>query len=153
MTNLLTLKCPCGHETAENEPHSHRLGHIVRDQDMVTCFETPAAEVADFLRAIQEGRRQVWVEEFYGKVGFDLQDGNIIQDILTRRHAQTLLTIFQCEECGRISIERSPSTFSFRSFEPESRDWRGALASRPFVDPIWAGQVTFAEDKPWWKFW
>jgi hypothetical protein len=122
---------------------------------MPACFETPAEQIADFFRACQEGRRQGWVEEFYGQTGFDLQNENVILDILHRRHSQMLLTIFQCDQCGRISIERAPSTFSFRSFEPEDRDWDGALGAPGSPEASLSGsRVTFAEDKRcWWKFW
>lgn len=152
MTNGFSIRCACGHDYAHDAAHAGQTGHVLRGQDSAACYEAPAEEIEGFIQANLAGRRQEWVEQYYGQAGFDLHDANVVYDLLTRRHAQHLLRVYQCPECGRLAIERAPNSLSFRFFMPDGDDWNGTLASRVYVNPDLLGPVTFAEDKcSWWK--
>jgi hypothetical protein len=150
----MSIKCPCGEEIAIDGTHIHLAGRVVPEQTSAACFETPAEEIAEFIDAVVQGRRQDWIEAYYGHPGFNLHDANVVFDILTRRHAQTLLQIRQCEHCGRILLERAPNSDVWRVFAPESRDFRCALAGLALTRQELLESVVFAEDRPpWWKVW
>jgi hypothetical protein len=149
----MNIKCPCGNIIVDDGEPSHQSGHVLRDQDSTTCSETTAEEIAGFIQAIVNGRRQEWVEQFYGQVGFDLHDGNVVLDILTRRNPETMLGVYQCDHCGRLSLERAPKTFSYRTFKPEQEGWTGALAAKPTLSPALVETVPGDGEKPWWKLW
>lgn len=148
----MNIKCPCGNIIVNNGAPSHQHGHVMRDQDSATSSETAAEEVAGFIQAIVNGRRREWVEQFYGQIGFDLHDQNVVVDILSRRQQEATLQLYQCDGCGRLSLERAPNCYMFRTFKPEQEGWTGALASRPVLSPVLVEAVPEG-DKPWWRVW
>ena len=119
---------PSIHIIVDNGAVQHHMGSILREQSREDYYNRATNEVVEFIRAVQAGKRREWIEQFYGKPGFDLEDGSVIFDIWTRRDPETVLDIYQCDACGRIFIERAPHSFAYRPFNPEEEDWRGTLA-------------------------
>ena len=147
------FRCTCGYLIVDNGAVAHHMGRILREQSSEPYHERATHEVADFIRAVQAGKRREWIEQFYGQPGFDLEDGSVVVDIWTRRDPETVLDIYQCDACGRVFIERAPHTFTYRTFRPEDADWRGALAVQL---PPEAAAVTVPSQPPrksWWRFW
>jgi hypothetical protein len=146
---MSSFLCPCGKSIADDGAINPNLGKILRDQSDEQYHQRATQEVTGFIKAIQSGKRKEWMEEFYGKQGFDLDDPNVVFDIWTRNDPATMLDIHQCDACGRIFIERAPHTFTYRVFKPEHDDWRGALT----VELSEHVPAVRAATQKWWRFW
>jgi hypothetical protein len=79
---------------------------------------------------VSEGRRKEWIESFYGKSYFEIEDSSVVFDIMDYARHRCGLDVYQCEACGRIYIEREPrqASGSLRCFKPKDVNWRGTLA-------------------------
>ena len=149
------FRCTCGHIIVDNGQFDHIKGLILRDQSFDVAYEQPSATVAEFIRAVSEGRRKEWIESFYGRPYFEISDSSIVFDIMDYARHCSGLDVYQCEACGRIYIEREPqqSSGSLRCFKPENTDWRGTLAVQL---PSESSPVTVLPQLPsksWWRFW
>ena len=145
--------CTCGQLVVDNGAITHHMGRILLEQSSEQYHERATHEIADFIKAVQAGKRREWIEQFYDKPGFDLEDSSVVFDIWTRHDPATLIDIYQCDACGRLWVERAPHTFTYRAFKPEQEDWKGALAVKL---PEQTGAVTLPVKpprRPWWKFW
>ena len=149
------FQCTCGHVIVDNGRFAHIKGLILRDQSFDVAYEQPSATVAEFIRAVSEGKRKEWIESFYGRPYFEISDSSVVFDIMNWANLRCGLDVYQCEACGRIYIEREPyqSSGSLRCFKPEDTDWRGTLAVEL---PLESPAVTVLPQslcRPWWKFW
>src|SRR5262245_47145070 len=115
------FRCACGHIVVDNGRFDHIKGHISRAQSFGDVYEKPCATVAEYVRAVVKGKRKEWIEDFYGRSYFDIEDSSVVFDIFNYARLGSDLDIYQCEKCGRIFIEREPrqSSGALRSFKPE----------------------------------
>jgi hypothetical protein len=129
-TRMSKFQCTCGHIISDNGQFDHIKGLILREQSSDVAYEAPSDTIADFIQAIAAGKRREWIENFYGRPGFDLEDSSVVFDIMLYARQRSALDIYQCEACGRIYIEREPqqSSGALRRFKPEDPDWQGTLA-------------------------
>lgn len=126
----MKFRCTCGHIISDDGLSDHIKGRIVREQSFYAAYEQPAESVAEFIQAIATGKRTEWIEKFYGQSYFEISDSSVVFDIMDYARLRTALVLYQCEECGRLYIEREPRQASgtLRAFKPEDPDWRGTLS-------------------------
>lgn len=96
------FRCTCGHVIVDNGRFDHIKGLILRDQSFDVAYEQPSATVAEFFRAVLEGKRKEWIESFYGRPDFDIPDSSVVFDIMYHARHRCGLDVYQCEACGRI---------------------------------------------------
>jgi hypothetical protein len=125
------LGCLCGNIIRDQTDFLPYKGKILRDQHTDQFHDIVAQEIASFIAAISEGKRNKWIEEHFShQYPLNIDNVGIIHDIVVRHFInQYILDIYQCENCGRIWIQESPTSNQFRSFYPDSV-WKETLAVR-----------------------
>src|SRR4051794_35058822 len=103
------IGCLCGaiiHDTLVPNPAK---GYIVRDEEEDPLFACQSQEIAQFIAAIREGKREQWIaEKFtpdYQQLG--LSDDAIVHDLLSECFVEYSLELLQCESCGRLVIQEA----------------------------------------------
>lgn len=128
----MKISCKCGHWIVDQTDYLPYKGMIIRDQDEEDVMQQISDDVVSFINAIVAGRREHWIKERYEGIGDELDDDNVVADILTRCWAARSLDIYQCEECGRVFIDKYTRSGEMRCFTPEEEDWAGTLKSERF---------------------
>src|SRR4051794_643734 len=106
-------------------------GLIFGDQDHDRLHRALPAQVADFLAAVRDGRRREWLEQRCGP-GYpqELSDAEVISDILTWSQNPYVLSIAECERCGRLHVQTAPGRNEYRTFVPDEPGYHRALARK-----------------------
>ncbi len=123
----MKFKCRCGHIVVDRDSDLPYKGEIIRDQSYEDFYEKSSLLAGEFIKAINEGRRQDWIKSFYEGRDLNVSDSGVISDIYCRASVENGLNIFQCESCGRIFIEKHSDSNAFVCFKPVSDDWKGVL--------------------------
>jgi hypothetical protein len=97
---------------------------------MVTT--TGCRDIAAFFAAVRDGRRNEWVGRFFSpqyptKVG----DEGIVHDIITFHSRRVSLSVAECEQCGRLWVQRGPEVNAYRSWAPDEPGYVGVLRAEP----------------------
>ncbi|QEG24844.1 hypothetical protein MFFC18_47670 [Mariniblastus fucicola] len=114
-----TFNCTCGHSIAIIPPSEH-AGYVVLDSDADLHIDNRTVTIRAFLDAVRTGRRSEWLTEFYGpnvpQPRFaQKDDADVIEDILSNSDSWTRF-LYRCPMCGRIHIETSPRSRSFKTY-------------------------------------
>jgi len=128
--------CPCGAEEPFFGPVSPRPTHggILREQD---DFHRATTDIAAFFAAVQSGRRNAWIAQYFTHDEFDtkevgweseLLDWDVIDEIIDNYQWRLSLPVVECEKCGRLRV-RIPGENSYRSFSPDEPGYAGVLRS------------------------
>ena len=123
---MAKLRCQCGYlivDQADNLPYK---GRILRDQAADRFFDRTSNDIAMFVEAILKGKRQDWLVNNF--IPADTDTAGAIHDIVAGYFIlKESITIYQCEQCGRIWIQEQAQSNTFRSFAPDG-EWKGILA-------------------------
>ena len=123
------LRCNCNHvisDTTDNLPYK---ADLIPDQSFYVAFDRIEEVIDSLIEATKRNERNVWIENQFGKqYPKDLTDTQMICDIFTSRVTDLGKTIYQCENCGRILIQKG-HTDRFISFAPENSDWKDILTA------------------------
>ena len=109
--------CPCPTE-----------GWLLRDQDQDELYNVSARDVAAFFAAIQSGRRDEWIKEFFTpQYPTSEPDEAIVYDVLAYHKRKGWLSVAECVQCGRLWVQRGPGVNSYRSYSPDEPGYAAAL--------------------------
>jgi hypothetical protein len=112
--------CPCPTE-----------GWILREQDQEGYYDATSRDIAAFFAAIQSGRRNDWIAGFFSRqYPCDVSDEGIIYDIIAHHKRQVVLSVAECEQCGRLWVQRQPWINEYRSYSPDVPGYAGVLKTR-----------------------
>lgn len=125
----MKLKCKCGYIIRDQKSDLPYKGEIIRDQSFENFYEAPSRMAGEFIQAIKDGKRDEWIEFFYGRK-LKLTDSEVIFGIYDRASVQNGVMILQCEYCGRIFIQKEPKDSGFVCFKPEDNDCKGILEKK-----------------------
>ena len=130
LVQVMRFTCKCGQIIRDNGQFDHIKGHILREQSFRVAYEQPSELIAEFIQAVAAGKREEWIERFYGQPYFDTSDSSVVFDIIDHARFGMALSVYQCEGCGRLWIEREPRQDSgtLRCFKPDETDWKGTLS-------------------------
>ena len=110
--------CRCGHTISLVAAPSPHEASLISDPDFDELCNRRTAAVDAFLAAVRNGKRDDWVTDFYGRPPFDISDGSVIDDIITREDVFSL-QITNCPECGRLYRQRKQGVNEWDCFVPE----------------------------------
>ncbi len=109
--------CPCPTE-----------GWILRDQDQEPYYEGTSKDIAAFFTAIQAGRRNDWIAKYFSQqYPNDVSDEGIVYDIIAHHKRQLVLSVAECEQCGRLWVQREPGVNEYRSYSPDESGYAAVL--------------------------
>ncbi len=116
------LGCICGHTIVDQTIDIAYKANFIRDQDFDTIANW-TTDVENFINAVKNGRRDQWLNEYFGSdVYKTISDSSVVFDISSRHTLDYKSTIYLCEKCGRIKIQIGNSN-KFLSFSPEDKEW------------------------------
>jgi len=125
------MACRCGGIIRDNLIPCPTEGWILRDQDQDVYYDLVCRDIAAFFSAVHAGRRDAWIVEFFSpQYPTKLGDQEIVHDILCRHRLPVLLSVAECEQCGRLWVQREPEVNAYRSYAPDEPGYAGVLRSR-----------------------
>jgi hypothetical protein len=74
----------------------------------------------------------------------EANDEAIVADIIASHERDLTLSVAECEQCGRLWVQRSPGQNSYRSFAPDEGGYAGILWSKA----VSAAEPDVADDRP-----
>jgi len=121
-----------------------RCGHVISDvaSPCVTearvigdtafeHFETDfSRHVAALLASTRDNTRAEWLVEHFGEVyPSDLPDAEIISDLLTSSFLKYAASMAECEQCGRLWLQRNVGQNLYRPFAPDEGGYESHFAN------------------------
>jgi hypothetical protein len=102
---------------------------VLPDQFFYDAFDRIEEVIDSLIEASKKDQRKHWIEsQFSSQYPKDLTDTQMIGDIFSSRFSDINRDIYQCENCGRILIQRGNSNL-FVFFKPEDDDWKNILSA------------------------
>ena len=123
------MPCKCGHVISDVvcpcPTEADVIGHIAYER----FDEDFTQKVEAFLKAIREGRREEWIATNFSEVYPGNQsDADIISDIVSSSFHAQALCMAECENCGRLWLQRGVELNEYRSFVPDEGGFQRHLA-------------------------
>jgi hypothetical protein len=129
------MACHCGGTIRNNMYPCPTEGWIVRDQNHEEFNDGMARDVVAFFAAVREGRRVEWIASYFSpQYPTEVSDEGIVSDILGVQEQLFHLSVAECEQCGRLWVQREPGINSYRSYAPDEPGYAGVLRSRAVQD-------------------
>jgi hypothetical protein len=112
------LGCICGYTIVDQSDSLQNKASFIRDQNYEAA-ENYSEDIDSFINSIKNNCRDKWTEEYFGvDIYKKLADSIVIQDIISRYRLKYESTIYQCQNCGRIKIQKGLTNL-YVSFEIE----------------------------------
>ena len=121
----MEFKCTCGHLVADETDGIPNKAKLVPDIEFETYSDKADAAIVDFITSIMDGRREEWMSRHFTE-GYptDLSNAEMLGDILDWIYLGQTKEVYQCDNCGRIWIEKDGVNMSFM---PEGEGSKGIL--------------------------
>jgi hypothetical protein len=124
------LGCPCGHEISDTTDNLPYKGMVIADQDAEEFFDILAESVNTFAAAVAAGRREEWIQtRLGGTYPAGMRDSDVLHDAVIGFFLGRILDIYECEQCGRVLLQRSPADPRFFTYTPDANRRHEVLKS------------------------
>ena len=122
------MGCPCGGIIRDHLFPCSTEGWIIRDQDTEQYYDGACRDIANFFEAVRDDRRVEWLGEFFTpQYPTDISDEGIVHDILCIHKRALFLSVAECEQCGRLHVQRGPNVNEYFSYAPDEPGYKGVL--------------------------
>ncbi len=139
------MACQCGGTLSDTLVPCPTEGWLFRDQDQEDYQDAVGRDIVAFFVAVRSGQRDKWIAEFFSpQYPTEVGDEGIVTDIIGIRDRQFTLSVAECEQCGRLHVQRGPGVNSYRTYAPDEPGYAGVLRSREAQD---AAPGTLGEPK------
>jgi hypothetical protein len=123
--------CTCGYVISFVTIPCRYDGYVIRDDGSEAFYDRLTGDLAAFTEALAAGRRDDWIRQQCGEnYPLDIGDDAVISDLIGFHECNYVLSIHQCERCGRIWLQDPRRENRYTAFVPEG-EWRGALEVPP----------------------
>src|SRR5215471_18980234 len=125
------LGCPCGHTIVDQTDDLPYKGRIVVDQLDHTFGETVSTEAVLFAQALAEGQLDAWIRRHF-LPGFpkDVEPSTIFYLFLSRLENDCSVQIYECEECGRLLVQKEHGSDQFIGYQPDDDRYHAVLRAQ-----------------------
>ncbi len=122
------LKCNCGHIIADQSNNLPFRADYLPNKSSEDFSRDIVKILESFNQAKDNKQKDNWISENFTVPPYplDLPDQEMVWDLIHNSFVEKTGTIYQCDVCGRILIQRG-HTDNFISFKPETNDWQGIL--------------------------
>jgi hypothetical protein len=125
------MGCLCGGVMSDSQCPRPTEGWLLRDQDQDGFLEESSRDITSFFAAVQSGGRREWIDQYFSpQFGVGLSDEGVVFCIIADHKRRLVLSVAECETCGRIWLQRAPGLNSYRSFLPDESGYAGVLRSQ-----------------------
>ena len=128
----MKLQCECGHLIVDQTDYLPYKARLAKDQDYNRTWAAARDDLAELL-AGDDKKREAWVAERFPGLS-TASAAAVLGAYFTRMQRAYMPLIYECQQCGRLMIERGPGTNTYVSFTPSSGRLEHILAS-PQVSP------------------
>jgi hypothetical protein len=125
------MACLCGGVISNTLYPCPTEGWILRDQDQERFYDAASRDIAAFFSASHAGRRDAWIAEYFSpRFPKDVGDEGIVNDIIAHHKRELVLSVAECEKCGRLWVQRGPGVNQYRSYAPDEPGYAAVLQAR-----------------------
>ena len=125
------LVCNCGGVISNVHYPSPTEGSIMKEQEEERCVDGICADLVAFFQAVGSGDRDGWIRGYFlNQYPTSLSDESVVSDIITRGLQGTLLRVCECQNCGRLHLQRRSGENQYLSFAPDGTKYQAVLKSR-----------------------
>jgi hypothetical protein len=125
------MACPCGNVISDSQYPLPTEGWILREQDQLSFQDAVVQDIESFFAAAFGGRREAWLRDYFSFMyPIDARNVEIVNDIIGVHEDRFVLSIAECEQCGRLHVQREPRINSYQSFAPDGQGYTGVLRTR-----------------------
>lgn len=122
------MACRCGGTIRDNLIPCPTEGWILRDQDQDAHSDGIAKDLRGFFAAVGEGRRAEWIASYFSpQYPPDISDDEVVVDILGIHERRRQLSVAECEQCGRLWVQKEPGVNEYRSYAPDEPGYAAVL--------------------------
>jgi hypothetical protein len=124
------IGCTCGHVIRDQTDNLTYKGQILKDQDKEAVLEGIASDVTAYIEGLLTGNRDEWDHRFPWLRGQN--HGAVVWGIITQYCLKYPIDIYECEQCGRVWVQKAKQSQEFDSFAPDLQEVSGVLKSEQF---------------------
>jgi hypothetical protein len=117
---MATLTCRCGHVISNNtDGSSPYIADFLPEKEQAKLYDTILAQAQSLVTAIQQGQT---IGQWQGTdtSSPEVSDALLVHNLFTNVQVELSRSIYQCEKCNRLLVQRPDG--SFRTFLPEADD-------------------------------
>ncbi|MEP0909694.1 hypothetical protein NDI45_02035 [Leptolyngbya sp. GB1-A1] len=121
------LGCTCGHIICDQSDSLPYKGRVLKDQDHEAVLEGIASDVASYIKSLLGKDKGEWIAQspwLQGK-----ENGAVIWDIMIQYCLKYPVALYECENCGRLWVQKGVKSQDFVSYVPENPEIRAVLQS------------------------
>jgi hypothetical protein len=124
------MACLCGGTISDTLVPCPTEGWILRDQDQEQYCDDVCRDLTAFFTAVRVGRRTDWIRKYFSpEYPADVADDGVVHDIIAHHKRRVFLSVAECQQCGRLWVQRESGVNSYRSFVPDESGYAGVLRS------------------------
>ena len=117
------IVCQCNNIIIDQTDDLAYKAFFVRDQNFEKIQQRNSI-IAQFIEAHKSGNKDKWLEKYFESDTYNnLEIESVINDILLRFDLEYQSTMYQCEKCGRLFVQKGNEN-NFLRFIPEEKDWK-----------------------------
>jgi hypothetical protein len=121
------LGCTCGYAICDQSDQLPYKGCVLKDQDREAVLEGIASDVALYIKSLLGKDKGEWIAQFPWLQ--DKKNGAVIWGIMTQYCLKYPVDLYECENCGRLWVQKGVRSQEFVSYMPESSEIRAVLQS------------------------
>ena len=112
--------CRCGNIISDVVCPCPTEGTMIGQQSADKVDQEWTTKVAQFLEACRGGSREAWITRNLGEdYPTNSPDAEILDSILIFSQEPYLLSVAECDSCGRLHVQLAPGLNEYRSFAPD----------------------------------
>ncbi len=126
----MKCRCTCGHVIRDQTNSFPYKAQFLPDEDEEVDFDRLAGAQKALITARETGKQEEFLRSHFGEIypqALDLE--SVIVDLLTNEIHLSTRFIYECENCGRLFIEKHREEARLVSYVPEGGS-RGVLQSQ-----------------------
>ena len=117
--------CTCGHVISDCQCPNDVTGDVLSDKSFNVLSDAIVSVVQDYLEHLQKGQVDEWRTQHLGNdYPDDLSAGDMIEDVLTSKFWDLTLAMFECDQCGRLWVQRAVGVNEYRGYSPDDPESR-----------------------------
>ena len=117
------LACTCGHVISDVQCPNEVTGWLLSDKSGVAFFTAIHDTIDDYLQHAERGDVAGWRQKHFNDIyPLDISAGHMIHDVLTSRLFDLTLATMECDQCGRIWVQRTPDMNHYHAYSPDDSD-------------------------------